>query len=151
MNNFYKAVKLIEDRLKNNELVNRVVFARTEEKDLFKKSVYPLAHIQPIEIPSSNSQVRKYTFVVGVFEQRDINKETETTSFEGNDDVIDNLNLCDTILNDLVTYLTVADIGDWELDSVSSTQPVLLQDINLLDGMVVSITLVAPNNEISIC
>lgn len=151
MNHFYNVVKLLRDRLQQNELVNRVVFARTEEKDLFKKSVYPLAHIHPIEIPSSNSQIRKYTFAIGVFEQRDINKENEGTSFEGDDDVIDNLNVCDVILNDLITYLSIGDIGDYELDNVSSTQPILLQDVNLLDGMVVTITITVPNNEISIC
>jgi hypothetical protein len=152
MNNFYNAVNLIKARLESNEQVNTVVFSRTEEKDLYKKAIYPLAHINPMEIPFRNSQVSMFTFEVGVFEQRNINKEDTNTKFEGNDNVIDNLNLCYAILNDLVTYLTLQE-NEYEiiLDSVTSATPLLMKDFNILDGLVLQLTLMAPNDVISIC
>ncbi len=152
MNQFYKVTKLLKDRLQSNELVNTVIFARTEDKDLFKKKLYPLAHIHPLSSPYINSQEKQYSFVIGVFEQRDINKETETTVFEGNDDVIDNLNVCDAILNDLISYLELVNNEfEIELVNVSNMQPLLLNDTNLLDGMAVEITLSIPNTTISVC
>ena len=152
MNQFYNAVELIKARLENNPQVNTVIFARTEEKDLYKKSIFPIAHINPTEMPFRNSQVSMFTFEVGVFEQRNINKENTDTKFEGNDNVIDNLNICHTILNDLVTYLTIQDNEfNIMLDSVTSATPLLMKDFNILDGLVLSITLMAPNDVITIC
>ena len=60
MNNFYKATELIRQRLADNPLVNTVIFARTEEKDLYKKQIYPLAHIVPISAPWTTSQVNQF-------------------------------------------------------------------------------------------
>jgi len=152
MNQFYNAVELIKARLENNPQVNTVIFARTEEKDLYKKSIFPIVHINPTEMPFRNSQVSMFTFEVGVFEQRNINKENTDTKFEGNDNVIDNLNICHTILNDLVTYLTIQDNEfNIMLDSVTSATPLLMKDFNILDGLVLSITLMAPNDVITIC
>jgi hypothetical protein len=151
MNNFYKAVKLIRDRVESNVLVNTVIFARTEEKDLYKKSIFPIVHINPIDNPYVNSSVKLYTFEVGVFEQRNINNENTETKFEGNDNVIDNLNVCDVILNDLTTYLALQNNDDnIALYSVSSATPLLFTDYNILDGWVVRITLMTPN-DISVC
>jgi hypothetical protein len=152
MNNFYQAVNLIKERVENNPLVNTVIFARTEEKDLYKKSIFPIVHINPIENPYKNSSVRLYTFEVGVFEQRNINNENTETKFEGNDNVLDNLNVCDAILNDLVTYLETQNNNDnIFLDSVSSASPLIFKDYNILDGWVIRITLMTPNNVISVC
>jgi hypothetical protein len=151
MNNFYKAVKLIRDRVESNVLVNTVIFARTEEKDLYKKSIFPIVHINPIDNPYVNSSVKLYTFEVGVFEQRNINNENTETKFEGNDNIIDNLNVCDVILNDLTTYLSLQNNDDnISLYSVSSATPLLFTDYNILDGWVIKITLMTPN-EISVC
>lgn len=47
MNNFYKIIELVRARLADNPMVNTLIFARVEEKDLYKKNLYPLAHIIP--------------------------------------------------------------------------------------------------------
>jgi hypothetical protein len=151
LNNFYNAVKLIKDRLETNTLVNTVIFARTEEKDLYKKNIFPIVHINPASSPFRNSQVNQFTFEVGAFEQRDINKQDTNTKFEGNDNIIDNLNTSYAILNDLITYLSNTNNEyNIELNSVSQFQPLLFKDFNLLDGWLVNITLSVPN-QISIC
>ena len=146
MNHFYKVTKLLRDILEADTLVNTVLFARTEDKDLYKKKLYPLVHINPIRSPYSNSTVREFIFEVGVFEQRDINSVNTETYFEGNDDLIDNFNVCDAILNRLVSTLSMLNNNDnIELINVSDAIPLVMKDTNLLDGYVIELTLQIPN------
>ena len=149
-NNFYKAVELIKDRLQSNPLVNTVIFARTNEKDLYKKQIYPITHIVPTSTPFINKQVTQHTFEVGAMNERDIPATNKLTKFEGDDNVIDNLNTCHSILNDLINFLYNRDNSDdrIELVSVSNFEPLLFTDFNILDGWVVSITLQIPNDDI---
>lgn len=151
MNEFYLAVELLKERLQNNPLVNTTIFARTEEKDLYKKNIFPIAHINPTSSPYTTSQVNQFTFEIGVFEQRDINKSDTNSKFEGNDNVIDNLNTCYAVLNDLITYLsTQNNEHNIELVAISNIQPLLFKDFNLLDGWAVTLTLQVPNS-ITLC
>jgi hypothetical protein len=151
MNEFYLAVDLIRERLQNNPLVHTTIFARTEEKDLYKKNIFPIAHINPTSSPFSNSQVTQFTFEIGVFEQRDITNTNPETKFEGTDNVIDNLNTCYAILNDLITYLqTQNNDNNIQLVAISNIQPLLFKDFNILDGWAVTLTLQVPNS-ISLC
>lgn len=151
MNEFYLAVELLKERLQNNPLVNTTIFARTEEKDLYKKNIFPIAHINPTSSPYTTSQVNQFTFEIGVFEQRDINKSDTNSKFEGNDNVIDNLNTCYAVLNDLITYLsTQNNEHNIELVAISNIQPLLFRDFNLLDGWAVTLTLQVPNS-ITLC
>jgi hypothetical protein len=151
MNTFYQAVELLKSRLENNPLVNTVVFARTEEKDLYKKNIFPIAHINPRPSNWVNNQVNLFTFEVGVFEQRNIVKDPIETKFEGNDNQLDNMNTTYQVINDLVSYLERQDNEyQIEVQSVSAINPVIFKDFNLLDGWVVTITLSAPNN-IDVC
>jgi hypothetical protein len=150
-NNFYKAVELIRSRLENNPLVNTVIFAKTNEKDLYKKQIYPIAHIVPTSSPFSTKQVTEHTFEIGVMAQRDIPSVKKNTKFEGDDNVIDNLNTCYAILTDLVNYLYNRNVNlddRIELVSVSDFTPLLFTDFNILDGWVISITLMIPNDDI---
>lgn len=151
MNQFYLVVDLLRERLQNNPNVNTVVFSRTDEKDLYKKSIYPLVQINPISAPMNSSQVSYFSFEIAALDQRDISKSITTDKFEGNDNIQDNLNITYTILNDLVSWLRLQNNNNYiELDSVSDATPILFSDFNLLDGWFLTITLKIPNNQ-SIC
>jgi len=148
MNAFYLVTDFIRKRLSENPNVNTVVFARTDEKDLYKKNIYPIAHINPIEAPFTSSKVNTFSFEVGVFDQRDISNDLVIDKFEGNDNVQDNLNITYMILDDLVRY--VRDYNNdlnIELASVTAAKPLLFTDINILDGWVITITLKIPNTQ----
>lgn len=154
MNNaFYLALNLIKERLESNPLVNTTIFARLDEKDLYKKQIYPICHIIPVSAPYTTSQVTHFTFDIGAFEQRDIVKnETTTEKFNGNDNVIDNLNLTSSILIDLVSYLETQNNEDRiELINVGSITPIQYNDFNILDGWTIQITLQIPNDQVSYC
>ena len=151
MNQFYLTVDLLRDRLEGNENVNTVVFGRTEDRDLYKKSIYPLVHINPTSAPMNSTQVSYFSFEIAALDQRDISKEPITDKFEGNDNLQDNLNITYTILNDLVTWLKLNNNSNYiELESVSDASPIVFKDHNLLDGWLITVTLKIPNNQ-SIC
>ena len=151
MNQFYLTVDLLRDRLEGNENVNTVVFGRTEDRDLYKKSIYPLVHINPTSAQMNSTQVSYFSFEIAALDQRDISKEPITDKFEGNDNLQDNLNITYTILNDLVTWLKLNNNSNYiELESVSDASPIVFKDYNLLDGWLITVTLKIPNNQ-SIC
>lgn len=151
MNQFYLTVDLLRDRLEGNENVNTVVFGRTEDRDLYKKSIYPLVHINPTSAPMNSTQVSYFSFEIAALDQRDISKEPITDKFEGNDNLQDNLNITYTILNDLVTWLKLNNNSNYiELETVSDASPIVFKDYNLLDGWLITVTLKIPNNQ-SIC
>jgi hypothetical protein len=151
MNAFYLVVDLLKDRLENNPNVNTVLLGRTEDKDLYKKNIYPIAHINPTSAPMSSSQVSFFSFEIAALDQRDISKSIATDKFDGNDNLQDNLNITHTILVDLVNYLrTQNNTYSIELDSVTDAIPLLFKDHNTLDGWVCSITVKIPNNQ-SVC
>lgn len=151
MGNYYKIIELIRKRLADNQMLNTIIFARVEDKDIYKKNLYPLAHIIPQSSPWTTSQVSQISLQIRIVEQRDINKLHTNTKFEGNDNILDNLNKCHTIMNDLLTYLSIQNNEDnIELINISNLEPILFSDHNLLDGFAVTITLSIPNN-ISVC
>ena len=80
----------------------------------------------------------------------EISKFQEEDRFSGNDNEIDNLNLCDYILNFLITKLNNNRTGI-ELLSVGNATPLILKHTNLLDGWVVQITVATKNDVISPC
>jgi hypothetical protein len=147
MNQFYQVVDLIKSRLFENPNVNTVIFGRTEDKDLYKKNIYPLVHINPMDVEFTTSQVCNFSFEIAALDQRDISKNTQYDKFEGNDDLQDNLNVTFAILNDLITWLRTQNNEFFiELAAVQTAQPVLFKDYNLLDGWVVQLTFKMPNS-----
>ena len=151
MNQFYLVVDLIRDRLQGNENVNTVVFGLSEDKDLYKKNIYPLVQINPTGAPLTSTQVSYFSFEIAILDQRDISKSPITDKFEGNDNLQDNLNITYTIMNDLVTWLKLNNNSSYiELESVTDASPIIYKDHNILDGWLFSITLKIPNNQ-SIC
>ena len=154
MNQFYVLVDLIKERLSSNPNVNTVLFGRTEDKDLYKKNIYPIAHINPVSA-TFGTQVSTFSFEIAALDQRDISKEVVTDKFLSNDDLQDNLNVTYAILNDLVSYLKLQN-NEYliELTAVGTASPVLFKDYNLLDGWVVTLEFKMPNggtNGIPVC
>ena len=151
MNQFYLVVDLIKERLENNPNCNTIVFGKTEDKDLYKKSIYPLAHINPVSAPMGSSQVSSFSFEIACLDQRDISKSIPLNKFDGNDNIQDNLNITFTILNDLVTWLRLQN-NDYgvELTDVTDASPIIFKEHNILDGWYITITLQIRNSQ-SVC
>lgn len=146
MNSFYKAVDFLKDRFENNNNVNTVLFGRTEEKDLYKKNIYPVVHINPVAAPITTSAVSLFQFEIAALDQRDISNGIQRDKFEGNDNLQDNLNITYHILLDLVNSLkTQYNEYGVELEATTDMTPLLFTDHNILDGWVITITLKLEN------
>ena len=155
-NQFHRAVEIIKDRLKpismggTNPYVKTVLFGVSEEKDLYKKSIYPIAHIVPVSAPMGTIKMRTnavnmFAFEVAVLDKRDISNSSPIDKFDGNDNLQDNLNITYAILNDLISYLKqVENDMNIVLTEVNDFSPVLFKDFNLLDGWVCRFVLMVP-------
>lgn len=153
-NMFHRAVKVIKDRLNpisqggTNPFIKTVIFGRTEEKDLYKKSIFPIAHIVPVSAPLGTiamrtNAVNMFAFEVAILEQRDLSNEPYG-KFDG-DNLQDNLNITYSILQDLISYLKMVnnDLGI-NLQEVNDFTPILFKDFSILDGWVCRFVLMVP-------
>jgi len=147
MNQFYNAIEVLKQRLEANTNVNTVVFGQIA-KDVYKKNVYPLCHINAVDAQLGSNAASLFTFEIAALDQRDISKSIATDKFDGNDNIIDNLNITFTILNDLISYLQHQnnDLGI-ELVSVNNANPILFKEYNTLDGWICNITISVPSNQ----
>lgn len=152
-NNYYKIVKLIQDCLDKNPIVNTILYARTEDKDLYKNNIYPLVHINPTMSSWNNYQSNIFSFEVGVLNQRIKDNRNDDKKLTGDNNIIDNHATCYAILNDFIQQLEVG-IEDndliYNLESVSSIEPIFYSGMNGLDGWAFTIELKV-NNDLELC
>lgn len=144
-NNYYTLVNNIKKVAKQNEIVQTVLYARTEDKDLFKNTLFPLVHVNPTSTTFINEKVSNVTFEIGSFSIRDYSKIRKDKGFEGQDNVIDNHNTTYAILNEMLTTLA-HDAGNqiYMQDNVS-LQPIFFSDKNGLDGWIATVTFQIPS------
>ena len=149
-NNYYKVVTRIEEVFDNNPTVNTIIYARSENSDIFKNTVYPMVHINPDVTPWVNSASNVFSFEIGVLNQRIQDNRIEDTKIDGDTNVLDNHNTCYAIINDFLTIMG-NDNGDGiYVDIVGDLQPIFFDNFNGLDGWSFNITLKIMN-EIDVC
>ena len=86
--NFYTVVDFLKRLLQSDPIVNTVVFGKTEQTDIYKKNIFPIAHIIPVQSPWNGSSISSFTFQIGVLEQRDINSVKKNDKFIYHDTII---------------------------------------------------------------
>jgi len=142
MRSYYKILECLREILEDNEDVNTIIHAARSQGDLFKKNIYPLVVINPTGGSLDNGNVNSFDFEIAAMDQRDLSNAAIVDKFVSNDNEIDNLNLCHSILNKLITKLRLQNNED-EIDlvSVSNVTPIIFDDKNILDGWIMSITI----------
>lgn len=139
-NQYLELVDHIKKILKSNEYVNTVLYARSNENDLYKKNITPIAHI----IPTGTSWTRggmRFNFEVGVLDIVNKSNNTSFEKFDGNDDKIDTHNATYYVIDDLLSKLQYG-IDEFviELGDNISIQPIFYSGMNTLDGWMCSFT-----------
>lgn len=146
MKAFYDIINYLKEQLESDIDVNTVTHGTPEQLDNGnKKDIFPIAHIQVIDsiLPSG---LVVFTFDVGVLDQRNINKFQSTDKFLRNDNELDNLNTCHTVLARLISRLrTQLNDLDIELYNEPTIRPIIFEYANTLDGWFASIQLSIPN------
>lgn len=147
MNSFYKVINYLKTQLESDIDVNTVVHGEAPEN---KKDLFPLAHLMVTNGANGQGLVI-FTFTVQVLDIRNVSKKMNTDKFLKNDNELDNLNTCFSVLNRLITDLKLQrnDL-DIELLNEPSLTPVIYDFKDTLDGWTTELQLSIPS-DISVC
>lgn len=150
-NKYYKVVYKLKEYLDSIPTLNTKVFSRSQEKDLFKNSIYPLAHLSNEVINYTSVSVNTFTFELAVLDKRIIDDKPNEDKFPGDSNIIDNYATTYAIINHFLTLLLSGDEElNYDVESIGSIMPIYLADTNGLDGWAVSFTISVPN-DLNVC
>lgn len=148
MNNnaFYDITEYLLNISQSIESVNTTLFARSEEKDLYKNNLYPLVHINPINSPLSleNGSII-FSYEIGVLNQR-IEDKRGTDKLNGDFNIIDNFNTTSSIINEFISEISLNLGSKFTITEISNAEPIYYEDKNGLDGWVFTISIGISNN-----
>ena len=130
--------------------VHTVLFGVDNYRDLYKKAIYPVVHINPVGSNYDSSQQNVITLEISALDQRDLSNSEVKDKWLSNDNQIDTLNTCHAILNRLIAALRYTHNDGIEILSVTEAVPVLFRELDLVDGWLITITLAVPNT-IDVC
>ena len=132
--------------------VNSVRKLDFNDIDLDKEIVFPLVNIRINQGSFTNGSTIKFNIQIGCFDLRDINKEVRTDNFWGQDNEVDNHNLCIAVLSRMWNSMFV----DFEDNNITASEnPAFelgfFEKAKLVDGVVLSFEVEVPNKDISLC
>lgn len=130
--------------------VNSVM--KTVDIDLKKEVMFPLVNINIVSGSFTNGSTVQFNIELACFNQRDINKEINTDDFWGQDNEVDNHNLCVAVLNRMWLNMYT----DFEQNNITSSENPSFElgsfeGAKLVDGARLTFTVEVPNTELSLC
>lgn len=150
MNQLTQLYLYLKQLAEADDLVNSVM--KTVDIDLKKEVIYPLVNINIVSGSFTNGSTVQFNIELACFNQRDINKEINTDDFWGQDNEVDNHNLCVAVLN----HMWLNMYTDFEQNNITSSEnPTFelgsFEGAKLVDGARLTFTVEVPNTELSLC
>lgn len=150
MNQLTQLYLYLKQLAEADDLVNSVM--KTVDIYLKKEVMFPLVNINITSGSFTNGSTLQFNIELACFNQRDINKEINTDDFWGQDNEVDNHNLCVAVLNRMWLNMYT----DFEQNNITSSEnPVFelgsFEGAKLVDGARLTFTVEVPNTEISLC
>jgi len=150
MNQITTLYSYLKQLAEADSLVNSVM--KTQGIDLKKEVMYPLVNINIVSGAFTNGQTVQLNIELACFNQRDINKEINVDDFWGQDNEVDNHNLCVGVLNRMWLKMYI----DFEENNITSSEnPTFelgsFEGAKLLDGARLTFVVEVPNTELSLC
>lgn len=150
MNQLTQLYLYLKQLAEEDDLVNSVM--KTVDIDLKKEIMFPLVNINIISGSFTNGSTVQFNIELACFNQRDINKEINTDDFWGQDNEVDNHNLCVAVLNRMWLNMYT----DFEQNNITSSEnPTFelgsFEGAKLVDGARLTFTVEVPNTELSLC
>ncbi len=150
MNQLTQLYLYLKQLAEADNLVNSVM--KTVDIDLKKEVMFPLVNINIISGSFTNGSTVQFNIELACFNQRDINKEINTDDFWGQDNEVDNHNLCVAVLNRMWLNMYT----DFEQNNITSSEnPTFelgsFEGAKLVDGARLTFTVEVPNTELSLC
>ena len=136
MNNEFKnTINYLKELLTSDTRVKTVTHGVSNDIDLDKKTIYPLAHIQVLSFnPVYQMGMISFLFEIHILKIRDIAKVPSLDKWVRNDNELDNYNTCVNIANKLFANLKNYNTNDIELVSQTTPEIISLEFMNMLDG-----------------
>ena len=150
MNQLTQLYLYLKQLAEADDLVNSVM--KTVDIDLKKEVMFPLVNINIVSGSFTNGSTVQFNIELACFNQRDINKEINTDDFWGQDNEVDNHNLCVSVLNRMWLNMYT----DFEYNNITSSEnPTFelgsFEGAKLVDGARLTFTVEVPNTELSLC
>lgn len=150
MNQLTQLYLYLKQLAEADDLVNSVM--KTVDIDLKKEVMFPLVNINIVSGSFTNGSTVQFNIELACFNQRDINKEINTDDFWGQDNEVDNHNLCVAVLNRMWLNMYT----DFEENNITSSEnPTFelgsFEGAKLVDGARLTFTVEVPNTELSLC
>lgn len=150
MNQLTQLYLYLKQLAEEDDLVNSVM--KTVDIDLKKEVMFPLVNINIVSGSFTNGSTVQFNIELACFNQRDINKEINTDDFWGQDNEVDNHNLCVAVLNRMWLNMHT----DFEQNNITSSEnPTFelgsFEGAKLVDGARLTFTVEVPNTELSLC
>jgi len=150
MNQLTQLYLYLKQLAEADSFVNSVM--KTVDIDLKKEVMFPLVNINIISGSFTNGSTVQFNIELACFNQRDINKEINTDDFWGQDNEVDNHNLCVAVLNRMWLNMYT----DFEQNNITSSEnPTFelgsFEGAKLVDGARLTFTVEVPNTELSLC
>ena len=146
MNNaFYTITDYLLKTAEEVELVNTVVFAQSENKDLYKNNLHPLVHVNPQLAPLSISNgSNAFTFEIGILDKR-IEDNASQDKKSGNYNIIDTFSTTSAIMNEYISQIILNIGSEFIVSDISDATPIYYADDKGLDGWVFTLTIEIAN------
>ena len=150
MNQLTQLYLYLKQLAEADDLVNSVM--KTIDIDLKKEVMFPLVNINIVSGSFTNGSTVQFNIELACFNQRDINKEINTDDFWGQDNEVDNHNLCVAVLNRMWLNMYT----DFEQNNITSSENPTFElgsfdGAKLVDGARLTFTVEVPNTELSLC
>lgn len=150
MNQLTQLYLYLKQLAEADDLVNSVM--KTVDIDLKKEVMFPMVNINIVSGSFTNGSTVQFNIELACFNQRDINKEINTDDFWGQDNEVDNHNLCVAVLNRMWLNMYT----DFEENNITSSEnPTFelgsFEGAKLVDGARLTFTVEVPNTELSLC
>lgn len=150
MNQLTQLYLYLKQLAEADDLVNSVM--KTVDIDLKKEVMFPLVNINIVSGSFTNGSTVQFNIELACFNQRDINKEINTDDFWGQDNEVDNHNLCVAVLNRMWLKMYT----DFEQNNITSSEnPTFelgsFEGAKLVDGARLTFTVEVPNTDLSLC
>jgi len=150
MNQLTQLYLYLKQLAEADSFVNSVM--KTVDIDLKKEVMFPLVNINIVSGSFTNGSTVQFNIELACFNQRDINKEINTDVFWGQDNEVDNHNLCVAVLNRMWLNMYT----DFEENNITSSEnPTFelgsFEGAKLVDGARLTFMVEVPNTELSLC
>lgn len=148
MTKYYELLSTLKSSAEETNLVNMITQGDITAIDIQKNMRYPLVHIIVNNATFQNQTIRFNVDIICA-DILDVNKESVTDIFRGNDNEIDILNNTLTILNRMFEVFR-RNPNDFEVDTDATLNPFVMRFENGLAGWQLTFDVVTYSN-MSIC